>query len=75
MLVEAALQDMSMHEDIESVVLSVNQDQTAAASLYEKHGFSVSRESAVQMGDGIEHWTLEMEKRLRDTRAHSTSGP
>ena len=74
MLVQAALEDMGSHEDIEVVVLSVNRDQTAAVSLYEKHGFSVCRESAVQMGDGIEHWTLEMEKRLRVADTPSLSG-
>jgi ribosomal protein S18 acetylase RimI-like enzyme len=73
LLVHAALEDMSSHGDIEVVVLSVNRGQTAAVSLYEKHGFSVCSESALQMGDGMEHWTLEMEKRLHDAdaRAHS----
>jgi ribosomal protein S18 acetylase RimI-like enzyme len=54
-LLEAVLDKIKQDSSIQTVKLSVNEEQISAVKLYEKFGFQIIGEESQKMGDGNDH--------------------
>ena len=61
-LLQAVLDDIQQHADIEIAFLSVNVDQEPAKRLYQRFGFSVCNEVVIPLGNGQNLPVYEMER-------------
>jgi ribosomal protein S18 acetylase RimI-like enzyme len=64
-LIARLLEEFAADSDLSSAVLDVNTDQQSAKRLYESFGFEVVDTYMQRMGDGLEHQSSKMEKKLR----------